>query len=216
MSSFYTARFPYTPPMQNSEIELKFPVTDPETFQSRLPKLGFHLATPRTFEHNTLYDTLNRELRTKRQILRLREYGGIYTLTHKRIDDSNADSTRYKIRIETETTVSDPHAIAEIFRQLGYISVFIYEKYRTEYSIHDPATNSTPHLVLDETPIGTFAELEGPTDWIDRTLATLSIDHAICLTDSYGKLFLDWRQRTGSPAEHLTFAEIALPILTPR
>ena len=203
--------------MQAAEIELKFPVLDPEALQSRLPQLGFLLETPRTFEHNTLFDTPARDLRAKRQILRLREYGGIHTLTHKRIDDSTkADTIRYKIRIETETTVSDPHALAEIFTQLGYRPSFIYEKYRTQYSIYDPITNTTPHLVLDETPIGNYAELEGPTGWIDRTLTQLNIDPANCLTDSYGKLFLDWKQRTGSLAEHLTFAEIAAPILTPR
>jgi adenylate cyclase class 2 len=202
--------------MQAAEIELKFPVADLETLQARLPHLGFHLETPRTFEHNTLFDTPTRDLRAKRQILRLREYGGIHILTHKRIDDRNADTSRYKIRIETETAVSDPHAVAEIFAQLGYTSAFIYEKYRTEWSIFDPATNTTPHLVIDETPIGTYAELEGPTDWIDRTLAELNVDPATSLTDSYGKLFLDWKQRTGSPAEHLTFAEIASPVLTPR
>jgi len=202
--------------MQAAEIELKFPVPDPQALQAQLPHLGFHLDTPRTFEHNTLFDTPNRDLRAKTQILRLREYGGIHILTHKRIDDRNADTSRYKIRIETETAVSDPHAIAEVFAQLGYTPAFIYEKYRTEWSIFDPATNTTPHLVIDETPIGNYAELEGPTDWIDRTLADLHIDHAACLTDSYGKLFLDWKQRTGSPAEHLTFAEVASPVLTPR
>ena len=203
--------------MQAAEIELKFPVADPEALQARLPNLGFHLVTPRTYEHNTLFDTPTRDLRAKRQILRLREYGGIHTLTHKRVDDSlSSDTSRYKIRIETETTVSDPHALAEVFAQLGYQPAFIYDKYRTEFSTFDPATNSTPHLVIDETPIGNYAELEGPTDWIDRTLAALNIDPATCLTDSYGKLFLDWKQRTGSPAEHLTFADVVSPVLTPR
>ena len=201
--------------MQAAEIELKFPVPDPTALQSRLPLLGFHLVTPRTFEHNTLYDAPNRELRAKRQILRLREYGGIYTLTHKRIDDSKAEPSRYKIRIETETTVSDPYAIAEIFRQLGYTPAFVYEKYRTEWSqVIDPNSGAIAHLVIDETPIGNYAELEGPTDWIDRTLAELNVDPATCLTDSYGKLFLDWKQRAGSPAENLTFADIASPVLT--
>jgi adenylate cyclase class 2 len=201
--------------MQAAEIELKFPVADPIVLQARLPNIGFHLVTPRTFEHNTLYDTPDRELRAKRQILRLREYGGIYTLTHKRIDDSSAESSRFKIRIETETTVSDPHAIAEIFRQLGYTPAFVYEKYRTEWSqVVDPNSDAIAHLVIDETPIGNYAELEGPTDWIDRTLAELNVDHATCLTDSYGKLFLDWKQLTGSPAENLTFADIASPVLT--
>ena len=203
--------------MQAAEIELKFPVADPEALQSRLPHLGFHLETPRTFEHNTLFDTPARDLRAKRQILRLREYGGVHTLTHKRIDDSTkADTTRYKIRIETETAVSHPNALAEIFAQLGYQPAFMYEKYRTEFSIYDPATTTIPHLVIDETPIGNYAELEGPTGWIDHTLAQLNVDPATCLTDSYGKLFLDWKQRTGSLAEHLTFAEIATPVLIPR
>ena len=202
--------------MQAAEIELKFPVADPEDLETRLPQLGFNLITPRTYEHNILFDTPARDLRAKRQILRLRDYGGIHTLTHKRIDDSTPESIRYKIRIETETTVSDPHAITEVFAQIGYQPAFIYEKYRTEYSIFDPATNTTPHLVIDETPIGTYVELEGPTDWIDRTLTDLHVDLSTCITDSYGKLFLDWKQRTGSPADHLTFADVATPVLTPR
>ena len=203
--------------MKNSEIELKFPVPDPEALQTRLPQLGFQLVTPRTFEHNTLYDTPNRDLRARRQILRLRQYGDIYTLTHKRLPDEQApvDTTRYKIRIETETTVSDRDAMAEIFQQLGYGPAFTYEKYRTEWS-HSADPDITAHLVLDETPIGTYAELEGPTAWIDQTLAALHIDPATCLTDSYGKLFLDWKQRTGSPAENLTFAEITPPVLSLR
>ena len=99
----------------------------------------------------------------------------------------------------------------------GYIPAFIYEKSRTEWS--HPIGASHPalaHLVIDETPIGTWAELEGPTDWIDRTLSVLEIDPATCITDSYGKMFLDWKARTGSPAEHLTFAEIAHQSLVSR
>ncbi|MBB5345798.1 class IV adenylate cyclase [Tunturibacter empetritectus] len=202
--------------MQNSEIELKFPVPDPEALQARLTQLGFHLVTPRTFEHNTLYDTPNRDLRTQRQILRLRQYGSLCTLTHKRLPDQQdpVDTTRYKIRVETETTLAEPEAMAEIFKQLGYLPAFIYEKYRTEWSHSTSPDEVTAHLVLDETPIGIYAELEGPTAWIDQTLAALNIDPATCLTDSYGKLFLDWKQRTVSPAENLTFAEVTSPVLS--
>jgi adenylate cyclase class 2 len=205
--------------MQSAEIELKLPVADPEALQTRLPQLGFHLETPRTYEHNTLYDTATRELRARREVLRIRQYGALCTVTHKRQPDQQApvDTTRYKIRIETETIVAERDALAEIFRQLGYLPVFIYEKYRTEWSYAvGPDSTPTAHLVIDETPIGNYAELEGPTDWIDRTLAELNIDPATCLTDSYGKLFLDWKQRTASPAEHLTFADVASPVLTPR
>ncbi len=51
--------------MQAAEIELKFPVADPQALHTRLSHLGFHLTTPRTYEHNTLYDTPGRNLRAQ-------------------------------------------------------------------------------------------------------------------------------------------------------
>jgi adenylate cyclase class 2 len=198
--------------MPSAEIELKFPLSDPATLQSRLSQLGFHLQTPRTFEHNTLFDTPEHNLRASTQILRIRQYGTLCTVTHKRLPDQASGNSRYKIRIETETTVADGEALAEIFRQLGYIPTFIYEKFRTEWS----HTTKHSHLVIDETPIGNYVELEGPPDWIDRTIAELDIDPKTCLTDSYGKLFLAWKQRTNSLAEHLTFAAIPSPVSTTR
>jgi adenylate cyclase class 2 len=207
---------PYTFEMQTAEIELKFPIPDLARFQTSLPALGFHLDTPRTFEQNTLYDTADRSLRLGKQILRLRQYGDLWTLTHKRPADSPADgdSTRYKIRIETETHLDDGPALAVVFHHMGYDPVFRYEKFRTEWSYASPTI--ARHLVIDETPIGNYAELEGPPEWIDRTLEQLGVDPATCLIDSYGKLFLDWKQRTGSDAEHLTFDQIdATELLQP-
>jgi len=228
---------PYTFEMQTAEIELKFPIPDLARFQTSLPALGFHLDTPRTFEQNTLYDTADRSLRLGKQILRLRQYGDLWTLTHKRPADSPADgdSTRYKIRIETETHLDDGPALAVVFHHMGYDPVFRYEKFRTEWSYASPTIEGplfsgtlfndsalpsdlaiARHLVIDETPIGNYAELEGPPEWIDRTLEQLGVDPATCLIDSYGKLFLDWKQRTGSDAEHLTFDQIdATELLQP-
>ncbi len=78
--------------MQSAEIELKFPVSDPASLQSRLPSLGFHLDTPRTFEHNTLFDTPTRDLLARRQVLRVRQYGALCTVTHKRRPEDLADT----------------------------------------------------------------------------------------------------------------------------
>ena len=176
-------------------------------------RLGFSLETPRTFEHNTLFDTPGRDLRSRHQLLRIRHYGTRCTLTHKRMP-ADADDSHYKTRIETETAVEDGAALATIFEQLGLTPAFTYEKFRTEWRFdHDAVTAS--HLVIDETPIGTWAELEGPPAWIDRTLEQLGIDSRDCTTASYGRLFLDWRKRTGSSADDLTFAAVAEPVLTP-
>lgn len=195
--------------MPSAEVELKFPVDDAALLESRLPDLGFKLVTPRTFEQNTLFDTAERTLLQSRQILRLRCYGERWTVTHKRMpgkeDDRSERSDRYKTRIETETRVDDGPAMGQIFEQLGYKPAFRYEKFRSEWEAPD---DSSAHLVLDETPIGTFVELEGPPTWIDASLAKLGIDPARCSTESYGRLFLAWKQRTGSPASDMTFDQI--------
>ena len=195
----------YTAPMQAPEIELKFSVHDIPAFQAAVQRLDFTLKTPRTFEANTLYDTPDRQLRAKRQILRIREYGPRFVLTHKRLADPNAVDIRYKTRIETETELQDGPAMAEVFCQLGFCPAFRYEKYRTEWNAAEGG-----HLVLDETPIGVWAELEGDPAWIDTTLAQLAVPANDCSTQSYGALFLDWKERTGSPAQNLTFNEVSV------
>jgi len=159
--------------MSKAEIELKLPISEPPALQKRLLELGFHIDTPRTFEHNTLYDTPSRDLRARTEILRIRQYGNTCIVTHKGLADPHSapDASRYKVRIETETTVGDGPTLAAIFERLGYSPAFVYEKYRTEWSHAD---EPSAHVVVDETPIGTYAELEGPPDWIDRTLARLS------------------------------------------
>lgn len=189
--------------MQAPEVELKFPVPDQAAFHAAVERLGFTLVTPRTFESNTLYDTPDRSLRARTQILRLRQYGPRSVVTHKRLPGPEDDNALYKTRIETETTVEDPAALAEIFTQLGYSPVFRYEKYRTEWE------RDGGHLVLDETAIGTWAEVEGQPEWLEATLNDLQVPREICSRESYGKLFLNWKERTGSPAENLSFAEIA-------
>ena len=189
--------------MQAAEIELKFSVADVRALRSSADALGFKLVTERTFESNILYDSSDRQLRSRRQILRLRHYGSRCTVTHKRQAPGEEGDLRYKTRIETESVVEDCDALAEIFTQLGYGPVFRYEKFRTEWEMEEG------HLVLDETPIGVWAELEGQPAWIDRMLEKLCIAPELRTTQSYGKLFLQWKEETGSLAENLTFDEIA-------
>ena len=193
--------------MQAPEIELKFPVDNMASLRSDADRLGLQLRTERNFESNTLYDTTDRALRSKRQLLRLREYNGHCLLTHKRLAEDHGADVRYKTRIETETEVAEPAAMAEIFTQLGFAPVFRYEKFRTEWDALDGG-----HLVLDETPIGIWAELEGEPGWIDSMLAHLRIDQSRCTTESYGALFLRWKQEHNSPVNNLTFDEIMDPV----
>lgn len=196
---------PYTVAMSAVEIEVKFRVADGAALERKLIAAGFRQITPRTFEKNVLFDTPDRQLRAKQSILRIRQYGERWVITHKRLPDDNDPAARHKHRVETETEVADGDAMSIIFTQLGYNPAFTYEKWRSEYA------DATGHCVIDETPIGLFAELEGPAEWIDTISERLGLDPAELSTLSYGRLFEDWRAATGSAATDLTFSAIPQP-----
>ena len=185
------------------ETEIKFRVNDLAGLSQRLEAAGFTLQTPRAFESNVLYDTPDRRMRARTEILRIRSYAGRWTLTHKRLPDAGPGEDTHKHRVETETEVADGEALAQVFLSIGLVAAFRYEKWRTEWS------DGEGHCVVDETPIGNYAELEGSAEWIDRTAVRLGIDRADYITLSYGRLFDLWREQHNSAAQDLTFAAVA-------
>lgn len=190
------------------ETEIKFHVADLATLTGRLESAGFRIQTPRSFESNVLYDTPDRQLRARTEILRIRSYAGRWALTHKRLPGAGLPGEgRHKHRIETETGLAHGNALAEHFLSLGLVAAFRYEKWRTEW------TDGNGHCVIDELPIGNYAELEGPAAWIDRTAYRLGVDHAQYITLSYGRLFEQWREQHHSLAQDLTFAAVSPPAL---
>ena len=184
------------------EIEIKVRLTDRAAFTAQLPAAGFHVLTAETMERNVLFDDSANRLRQRGELLRIRQYGDRCILTHKALAETSALST-HKVRVETETEVENGQTVAAILERLGYAPVFIYEKFRTEWA------DNEGHIVVDVTPIGDFAELEGEPAWIDRIAAKLGILPEKYLKASYGQLFQDWKRATRHPAAHMTFAEIA-------
>lgn len=149
---------------------------------------------------NTLYDLPEQSLRKRGDLLRLRRYGKSWVLTHK----SKGTAGRHKTRVELETKVADGEQTDAILRALGFQPTFRYEKLRAEWG------DGTGHVVLDETPIGDFGEIEGPPRWIDHTAKALGILPDQYITDTYAGLFFAWKRRTGSRATEMTFQAIGL------
>ena len=147
---------------------------------------------------NTLYDFASGSLRSRGEVLRIRKYGDKWTVTHK----TKGNAGRHKSRMETETKIEDGEALAHIFGALGLAPSFRYEKYRAEWS------DGEGHVVLDETPIGNIAELEGAPEWIDRVAKTLGIKESEYITQSYAQMFYNWREQTGSKAREMMWTEI--------
>lgn len=181
-----------------NEVEIKFIVDDLPALARALRAAGFRRVTRRTHEMNVLFDFPGGLLRRRGELLRLREYGGRWRLTHK----TRGRDGRHKARIETESEVADGAQMAAILRSLGLAPSFRYEKFRTVWS------DGTGHVLLDETPVGDFAEIEGPPRWIDRTARALGVRPAEYITQSYAAVFEDWKRHTGSRAAEMTFAAV--------
>jgi adenylate cyclase, class 2 len=182
----------------HKEIEIKFPVVDVRALRRRLRAAKFRLVTPRTHEINTLYDLAGQPLRKRGDLLRLRKYGKDWVLTHK----ANGTAGRHKMRVETETRVTEGKKMDAILSALGFQPTFRYEKFRAEWS------DGHGHVLLDQTPIGNFGEIEGPARWIDKTAKMLGVVPEHYLTDTYAGLFFAWKRQTRSPATEMTFRAV--------
>lgn len=182
----------------HKEVEIKFRVANLRALNHRLRQAKFRPITKPTHEINTLYDLPGQPLRKRGDLLRLRKYGSDWVLTHK----AKAREGRHKIRIENETKIADGAKMDAILRALCFAPTFRYEKFRAEWS------DSQGHVVVDETPIGNFGEIEGPPRWIDRTARALGIRRDDYITDTYASLFFQWKKHNASPAKEMTFAAI--------
>jgi len=184
---------------KNQEVEIKFRVRNLVSLNRKLSGAGFRLVTSRKHEVNMLYDLPGEILRARKELLRLRKYGKSWTLTHK----SGAKRARHSSRTERETAVGDGKTMDSILRSLGYSPSFRYEKFRAEW------TDGQGHVVVDETPIGNYCEIEGPPRWIDATAKKLGVAEADYITKNYATLFSDWKHQIGSNAGEMTFAALA-------
>jgi len=178
-----------------NEVEIKFRVDDLRRLARKLKAAGFRLVTPRTREINTLYDLPGAVLRNRKELLRLRQYGKSWKLTHK----SKSQAGRHSSRTELETAVNDGKVMDEILRALGYSPSFAYEKMREEW------TDGKGQVVVDHTPIGDFCEIEGKPRWIDITAKKLGVGREDYITKNYTTLFAEWKLQANSPATEMTF-----------
>jgi adenylate cyclase class 2 len=184
---------------KNKEIEIKFRVADERALGRGLRAAGFRIVTKRTHEMNTLYDLPGEVLRGRQQLLRLRQYGSEWKLTHK----AKKKTGRHSSREELETVVTDGKKMDLILRALGYEPSFRYEKFRAEW------TDGQGQVVVDQTPIGNFCEIEGAPRWIDATAKKLGVSKTQYITKNYATLFSDWKQENTNPPEEMTFKAVA-------
>ncbi len=179
------------------EVEVKIRISEIAAIRARLRRHGFRVAKRRVFEVNDVFDTPGAVLRLNKQLLRVRQAGPLTTLTFK----DKPLTAKHKTREEIELTLSDAKAFGDILERLGYQVNFRYEKFRTEFT--RPADAGT--ILLDETPIGNFIELEGTPEWIDATARLLGFHEGDYINSSYASLYFADCASRGVVPSHMVF-----------
>ena len=180
-------------PPEFMEIEAKVPLQVEELgrLRSRLRKMGARLGRPRLREENTLFDFPDGRLEKADSALRVRTFGRECLLTYK---GRNREHSFLKLREEIETRVEDAAALVVLLEALGLRKAFHYWKYRETYDLEMGAGAVT--VALDETPIGSFAEVEGPEESIRAVADLMGWDPASFIRESYPKLYLEHDRRS--------------------
>jgi len=112
----------------------------------------------------------------------------------------------YKIRREIEFAVADPGAFRQMLGYLGVQPAFYYEKFRTAYRL--PGIGEVM-ISLDETPVGTFLELEGSPRQIDRARKLLGYAARETILLSYAGLNAAYRKARGLDWGDMLFGRMA-------
>ncbi|MGH9339812.1 MAG: class IV adenylate cyclase [Acidobacteriota bacterium] len=171
-----------------TEVKIKVGAGELESVQRRLMQLGARQIAARAREENWLFDFADGRLADSGCALRLRLYGGQALLTFKgRIQEDPL----YKKREEIEVPLAEGAAIRQIFEALGLQVVFSYAKFREILEIDSGGQRL--HVCLDETPIGTFAELEGPPQAIEELAAQFGWGRESFIKKNYVELYSEPR-----------------------
>jgi adenylate cyclase, class 2 len=202
------------------EVEIKLRVADVASLISKLRRLDAR-SIGRVLERNDIYDTEDGGFRRRGRLLRLRAEtpaASRFSPAGKRrtiltakapFDELSAQPrrpSRYKERLEREVVLDTgrlpshrpwPRGVSRLSTSLegmGLRPSFTYEKYRTMFQL------ASLHLALDETPVGTFLELEGPAGAIDKAARALGFTPRHYIQATYWDLYAaDCRRRSRKP-----------------
>ncbi len=179
----------------NVEREIKLRFESPDRARAAVIALGARPFRDRRLQDDRVFDWPDTRLRDARNLLRVRREAGTATLTFKGAPQPGT----MKVREEIETTVGDGSNLITMLERLGLRVAFRYQKYRQEF------THGGAILAIDETPVGTYLEIEGDADRIATIATAMGRTQADYVVDSYRDIFLRDREARGLSATDMVF-----------
>ncbi|MBI2514880.1 class IV adenylate cyclase [Candidatus Wolfebacteria bacterium] len=165
------------------EIEIKFKVENLEGPRKIIKKLGARLLW-KGIEENYYFDTLDKKLKKRGQVLRIKKWKGFETTLTLKTDLEGYNRKRFNIREEARMLIDESHVkfAARILKHLGFVEFFRYNKYRE----HWEAGNVS--FELDKVGSRFFVEIEAPKKKIRELADKLGLDWAGSTAESYIEL----------------------------
>ena len=180
--------------MIEREVKLRF--ATPEEARSAIIAAGATPLRSRRLQEDALLDSEDESLRRRNCVLRIRMESGKSLLTFK----GPVLPGSMKIRDEYETVIGDGEVVQRVLEELGMHVWFRYEKYRQEYAAEDVT------IAIDETPVGTFIEIEGGEQGILAMTLALGRSPRDFVLDSYRGLFIKHREEFGLTGPNMVFS----------
>jgi adenylate cyclase class 2 len=179
------------------EREVKLRFDDPGSARVRILAAGASPRVPRRLQSDTLLDTEQRNLSARGQVLRVRAEPTHGFVTFK----TPTDHPTLKVREEIETRVADGATLVTILERAGYRIWFRYEKFREEFTLGDAI------VAIDETPIGTFVEIEGSESGVTAAAHALDRGPGDYILASYRELYVRACGEQGTSPTNMVFAD---------
>jgi adenylate cyclase class 2 len=180
--------------MIEREVKLRF--ASPDDARAAIHAAGAAPLRSRRLQEDALLDTEDETLRLRECALRIRVESGKSLLTFK----GPVLPGSMKIRDEYETVIGDGEVVQRVLEELGLHVWFRYEKYREEYAAEDVT------IAIDETPVGTFVEIEGGEEGILAMTTALGRAPSDFVLDSYRGLFIKHREEFGLTGPNMVFS----------
>ncbi len=140
------------------EVEMKFPLTDVNTFQQRVVALGASCSVDH-IEEDHYFNAPDRNFGQTDEALRLRRIGDENVLTYKGPKTDVQTKTRPEIEVALASGRETAEQMQRLLTKLGYRPVAVVRKRRRIYSLRLEGFDM--QVCLDDVDeVGQFAELE--------------------------------------------------------
>lgn len=171
------------------EIEVKFRISDIAKIRKALKRTGAK-RIGKVLQEDFALDDEGETLARSGKLLRLRKAGDKVYLAFKSLRRRG----KFKEAEEVEIEVSDFEKAKELLGRLGFSPKGKLRKQREEWSF------GSSEILIDQSVLGSFLEIEGSREEIEKIVRLLGLDRREGSTKTYEEIYQEYCKKRGIKA----------------